>query len=219
MPAEILIVEDEFLTAEEIKAYLETLGHSVTGITASGERAIQLGDELRPDLILVDIKLRGGINGIDVSRVISDEYGIPVVYITASSDEATFSKALMTNPFGVIVKPFDYRDLRYTIEIALYKRQIDMRLRESELRYRRLVEDMPHLICRFDAGGRLTFVNSAFCDYFGEKSENLIGRSILDMVSEEDRQTVLGIIPGLSPAKMGSTYEHRVIASDGSIRW
>jgi diguanylate cyclase (GGDEF)-like protein len=125
----ILIVEDEGLTGSYIKRILVGLGYTVTSIEFSGEEAIERAGEDKPDLVLMDIKLQGKIDGIEAAEAIRTRYNIPVVYLTAHSDDAMLQRAKVTEPFGYVIKPFESRELHSNIEMALYKHQIENRLK------------------------------------------------------------------------------------------
>ncbi|MFH0967086.1 MAG: response regulator [Methanobacteriota archaeon] len=133
--AKILIVEDEYITSAVIKNSLITQGYDVTGVASTGPTAIRMAEELKPDLILMDITLKGNMTGIEAAEQIHYRNQIPVVYLTAHSDDATTDKAVITEPFGYIIKPFGYiikpfddRTLKTTIQMALYKHSIDKAL-------------------------------------------------------------------------------------------
>ncbi|MEZ0369221.1 MAG: response regulator [Candidatus Sericytochromatia bacterium] len=120
--ATILIVEDESIVAEDIRFSLEANGYEVCGVFSNGEDALRQVGRLQPDLILLDIRLDGELDGIETARRIWDEYQIPIVYLTAHSDEATLERAKGTRPFAYLLKPFEERELCVTVEIALSKR-------------------------------------------------------------------------------------------------
>ncbi len=119
--ARILVVEDEGIVMLHLKKTLEGLGYDVAGIAASGDDAITKAMKVRPDLVLMDIVLKGVVDGIDAAEKIRSIFHIPVVYLTAHADEATLQRAKVTEPFGYVVKPFKERDLSIAIEFALYK--------------------------------------------------------------------------------------------------
>jgi CheY-like chemotaxis protein len=121
----ILVVEDEGIVLLHIKKTLEGLGYSVTGTATSGEDAIMKAMSERPDLVLMDIVLKGEIDGIDAAEKIRSLFHIPVIYLTAHSDESTLQRAKVTEPFGYIVKPFRDRDLHIAIQFALYKAKME----------------------------------------------------------------------------------------------
>lgn len=128
----ILVVEDEDVIAQGIKLMLENLGYDVPAIAATGEKAIALADEAQPNLVLMDIELNGALDGIETVEQIHARHNIPVVYLTAHSDSETLTRARVTEPFGYLVKPFDERELRSTVEIALYKHMAEDALRKAK---------------------------------------------------------------------------------------
>ncbi|SET12090.1 CheY chemotaxis protein or a CheY-like REC (receiver) domain [Methanococcoides vulcani] len=117
----ILVVEDEAIVAMAIKKRLMTLGYSVSGVAATGKDAITKVEGTFPDLVLMDIMLKGDMDGIEAAGEIRKRFSIPVVYLTAHSDEKTLERAKQTEPYGYILKPFTERDLSSNIEIAIHK--------------------------------------------------------------------------------------------------
>jgi adenylate cyclase len=127
----ILIVEDEKIIGLDIKKTIERIGYEVVNIVKSGEAAIDLTGELKPDLVLMDIMLSGGISGIDAAEAIRRKFNIPVIYLTGLTDEETFHKAKITEPFGYLPKPFDQKGLNTAIEMGLYKHKIESLLKQK----------------------------------------------------------------------------------------
>ena len=121
----IMIVEDEWAVAEDIKISLQNLGYAISSVTSSGKEAIQKAEEDRPDLVLMDIVLQGEMDGIEAANQIRSRFNIPIVYLTAYADDKVLGRAKITEPFGYIVKPFISEDLKITIEIALYKHKAE----------------------------------------------------------------------------------------------
>ena len=146
----IMVVEDEGVTAMRILSSLEKMGYAVTSPVFSGEKAVKKVEEERPDLVLMDIVLRGEKDGIEAAGQIRSRFNIPVIYVSANSDEKMLKRIKKTEPFGYIIKPFDDRELRIAVEIALYKHDIEERLRESENRYRILFENATDAIYLVD---------------------------------------------------------------------
>lgn len=136
----IMLVEDEIIVAADVKNRLENMGYAVLGIFDTGEEAIQKAGELKPDLVLMDIVLKGEMDGIDAAQKIRELFDIPLIYLTAYSDEKTLERAKVTEPFGYVLKPFEDREIQSAIEMALYKHQMEKKLKESEEKYRKLVE-------------------------------------------------------------------------------
>ena len=127
----ILVVEDEGIVAKDIQNSLKKLGYHVPLVVSTGEDAVQAVEESNPDLVLMDIMLKGSLSGIDAANVIKDRYDIPVVFLTAYADESTLAKAKITEPYGYILKPFKEIDLHSTIEMALYKHKKDTEVQKE----------------------------------------------------------------------------------------
>ncbi|MDD4956341.1 MAG: response regulator [Candidatus Omnitrophica bacterium] len=117
--AKILVVEDESIIAMEIGSRLENSGYNVVGIVSSGEQAIKRTDEIIPDVILMDIILKGEIDGIETVKEIRKKHTTPIIYITAYSDKETFKRAEETSPYAFLLKPFEEDTLKDAIENAL----------------------------------------------------------------------------------------------------
>ncbi|RFC55877.1 response regulator [Brumimicrobium aurantiacum] len=132
----VLVVEDESIVSKDIQHSLKRLGYVISGSSATGEKAITLAAEEKPDIVLMDIMLKGEMNGIEAAEIIRKENQIPVIFLTAYADEATLSKAKVTEPYGYIIKPFKEIDLHTTIEMALYKHQKESEVtKERDLLY------------------------------------------------------------------------------------
>jgi len=117
----ILVIEDEAIVSKDIQQSLKKLGYNIVGSAATGEKAVILAEETIPDLVLMDIMLKGEMSGIDAAEKIKEKLNIPVIYLTAYADENTLAKAKVTEPYGYIIKPFKEIDLHTSIEMALYK--------------------------------------------------------------------------------------------------
>ncbi len=128
----IMVVEDEGITAMRIQRSMEDMGYTVTSIVISGEEAIEKAEEDKPDLVVMDILLSGKMNGIEAAGKINSRFNIPVVYLTAYSDEKMIKTIKKTEPLGYIIKPFDERELRIVVEIAFYKHEMERRLKEAK---------------------------------------------------------------------------------------
>jgi DNA-binding LytR/AlgR family response regulator len=132
----ILVVEDESIVSKDIQHSLNKLGYNVVGAASTGEKALELARSERPDIVLMDIMLKGQMNGIDTAEIIRSEMAIPVVFLTAYADESTLSKAKVTEPYGYIIKPFKEIDLHTSIEMAIYKHSKEQEIiRERDLLY------------------------------------------------------------------------------------
>jgi len=132
----VLVVEDESIVSKDIQYSLKKLGYNVVGVAATGQKAIELCGEKLPDIILMDIMLKGDINGIEASTRIKEVYNIPVIFLTAYADENTLSKAKVTEPYAYIIKPFKEIDLHTSIEMAFYKHSKELELlKERDMLY------------------------------------------------------------------------------------
>ena len=158
-PIRILVVEDESIVAMDIKHRLESLDYEVPEIISSGEEAVLKAKETQPDLVLMDIVLKGELDGIDAAQLIKDKYDIPVVYLTAYSDEKTLKRAKITGPFGYIIKPFEDRELHSAIEIALYKHKMESKLKQNEMWLSTTLESIGDAVITTDKEGYITFMN------------------------------------------------------------
>ena len=128
----ILIVEDENIVSKDIQARLRSMGYTVCGAVATGEEAVAMAGDRRPDLVLMDIMLRGALSGTDAADRIQQQTDVPIVYLTAYSDTETLERAKVTRPYGYVLKPFDDRDLHTAIEMALYRAGMERKLKEAE---------------------------------------------------------------------------------------
>jgi PAS domain S-box-containing protein len=185
----ILVVEDKVVTARHIQSTLMGLGYKAEHLATSGEEAIEKALESKPDLILMDIMLGEGMDGVQAAQRVRSHMDVPIVFLSAYSDKSILDRAKMTEPFGYLIKPFRPEELRTTIEVALFKHKMESRLRESEQKYRDLVELMPQFVYEIDATGRFTFVNENGLKLSGYQQQDLAdGTSLFDILSSEDSQ-------------------------------
>lgn len=176
----ILIVEDESIIALDIKSILTRLGYAVTGIVITGQECLREISKNRPDLILMDIKLKGSMDGIETANIVLKEFGIPVVFITAHSDKSSLQRAKVTEPYGYIVKPVSERELYTTIETSIYRHTIDKKLKESEIKYRTLFEQSRDAIFLSDIDGNIANVNQSLLNLFGIDADVIAKKKISD---------------------------------------
>ena len=141
-PKKIMVVEDENIVAMELRSRLESLGYSVPAVISSGAEAIKKASESNPDLVLMDIVIKGDMDGIETAEQIRSNFNIPVVFVTAYADNITLQRAKITEPSGYILKPFKEKELQISIEIALYKHKIERELKESKEDLAKAVEKL-----------------------------------------------------------------------------
>lgn len=157
----ILIVEDEGIVAKDLQAMLRRMGYHVPTTVGTGDLAIQNVAQNCPDLILMDIQLRGPMDGVQAAQTINARHDVPIVYLTANSDESTLQRAKATAPFGFLVKPFEERAIQAGIEMALYKHRTDRRIREREQWLATTLTSIADAVITTDEGGQITFLNAA----------------------------------------------------------
>lgn len=187
----ILIVEDELLFAIDLENNLESFGYEVLDKVTNGDEAIKRADELKPDIILMDIKLEGSLSGIETSQVIKDTMDIPVIFLTAHSDVQTIEKAKLTEPFGFLLKPLRVDEVNSMIRTALHKHQIEIKLRESEERFRDMTDLLPQPVFEVDLNNKVTFANKSFLFYFGFNEEDFLkGINFHQLFAEENQMDI-----------------------------
>ena len=189
----IMIVEDELIVADDIKNCLQSLGYSVVATVSSGEQSIKKAQELRPDLVLMDIILKKEMDGIEAAEIIIKNFNIPVIYLTAHSDEATINKAKKTEPYGYLLKPFNERDLLTNIEIALYKHKMETKLRMSEKWFSTTLKSIGDALIATDNVGNIKFMNSIAEKITGWTLEQSSGKSlnhVFNIINEKTLEKV-----------------------------
>jgi PAS domain S-box-containing protein len=194
--SKILIVEDEMLISMEIKQKLHSMGYAVVGQVISGESAIQKAGEEKPDLILMDIRLKGEMDGITAAKKIMELYDIPIIFLTAHSDKATLERAIAISPSGYLLKPFKGRELMTNIEMSLHKHRIKQKVRE-EIHPDTLsvlgkkIDAIPLPIAVITGTGIIKEINQVAADLGGFLRKELLGRPVdvfFGMQNENDKQ-------------------------------
>ncbi len=227
-PIQILVVEDESLISRDIQLKLRRLGYRIAGAAASAQQAIDRAHLKRPDLVLMDINLRGDRDGIDAAGTIRREYNIPVVFLTSFADDATISRAKRTEPYGYLLKPVDDAELQIVIEMALYKHQLETRLRDSEERYALAARGTNDGLWDWDLCNNTVFYSPRWRKMLGLEETTLLGdpEVWLGRVHPADSARVrdaieahIGADEG-GPIKQGHfECEYRIQMADGSYRW
>ena len=163
----VLIVEDEQIVAVALEGHLEKLGYRVADTAASGEEACAKAQRTQPDLVLMDVRLEGPMDGIEAARRIRQVCTAPIVFLSAYSDAATLERAKSIEPYGYLVKPFMPNDLDAAIRMALYKGNVDRALRENHADLRAILDAQRHGTVMLDADLRIHFASSAACRMVG----------------------------------------------------
>jgi PAS domain S-box-containing protein len=186
----VLIVEDESIVAHDVQQTLNGQGYDAFAVAASAEEALARAAERRPDVVLMDVRIKGPVDGIATAERLGERFGVPVVFLTAHADDATIERARQTRPYGYVLKPVRAAEVKSAIEVALHMHELNARLTESEERYRDLVEMSLGLICTHDLEGRFLSVNPAGARIIGYEPPEMIGRSLSDFIPEPHRAGV-----------------------------
>ena len=189
----ILVVEDEGIVARSIKSRLELLGYEVPAVVTRGEEVLEVVQKVHPDLVLLDIRLQGKMDGVEVAQQLRAKYDCPLVYLTAYCDDETLDRAKHTQPEGFIVKPFSHADLKATIEMALYKQMME---KEKKLNTDAVMETIVQIkdaIILTDAQGLVLLMNPVAEALTGWSEADAKGKLLEEMlffVDKENREQI-----------------------------
>ncbi len=214
----IMIVEDEFIVAFDIKQRLEARQYEVHSVVTTGEEAVKRASNSPPDLILMDISLAGVMDGIQAAIEIRKRNDIPVIYITAFADPTTTERASRSGPYGYLNKPVNPLDLFTCIESALERNRLDRLLRRSEERYRRLIEEISDVVFALDENGIVTYVSPVITEVTGHAPGQVLGRPFTELVHPEDLAPVVKRF-NLKGSKPEDQIEFRITHVAGGYVW
>ncbi|HOS49117.1 MAG TPA: response regulator [Bacteroidia bacterium] len=195
----ILVVEDESIVAKDIQKTLEKLGYEVPATASSAASAYEKLEQIEPDLVFLDIKLKGEEDGIHIAGHIKEKYNIPVIFLTSYVDQETLDRAKVTEPYGYIVKPFNESDLKTTVEMALFKFSRDREVRASEQRLANALGKVEEAIIVTDTEGRITYLN--------EKAGNLLGYGVASAIGLDVFQLLAIEMEGGNGLRKEQLYE------------
>jgi DNA-binding LytR/AlgR family response regulator len=182
----ILVVEDESIVAKDIQRTLEKLGYEVPATASSATSAYEKLEEVEPDLVFLDVKLKGDQDGVHIAEHIKDRYDIPVIFLTSFVDQETIDRAKVTEPYGYLVKPFNEGDLKTTVEMALFKFSKDRELRLSEQRLSNALGKIENAVFVTDQNLRLNYINEKALSICGGLSGmDSIGLDIYSLIGIE----------------------------------
>ena len=180
----ILVVEDDSITAMDIKSRLEKLNYIVVATAPSGEEALACVDKFNPNLIVMDIVLQGDMDGIVSAEKISENYGIPIIFLTAyGDDDSKFNRAKLTIPYGYITKPFETRDLQVAIQLALVRKEMENKLALKEKRYQLLMDNATCGLFIFDSKGIITDINKQGTIILGRDKRAIINNDFREFIT------------------------------------
>jgi diguanylate cyclase (GGDEF)-like protein/PAS domain S-box-containing protein len=183
----ILVVEDENIVARDLQQQLLEQGYRRLSHATTGEQAIALAEQLRPDLVLMDIQLAGKLDGIAAAQIIRTHFHIPVVFLTAYAAEEVLARAKLSEPYGYILKPFSERELYTVIEMALYKHKTEMELREAAIHSQTILDNMADGVVTIDPRGIIEGFNKAACRIFGYDVAEVMGQNVTMLMPENRR--------------------------------
>ncbi len=218
--ANIMVVEDESIISMEIQERLHSMGYRICATSSTGEGAVRKAAETHPDLVLMDIMLKNGMDGIEASKLIRSRFSIPVVYLTAYADQKTLERARATEPYGYLLKPFEDRVLYATIEMALYKHMMESKVRESEQRYETTLRCIADSVIVTDTTGIITYINPIAEATTGWTQKEAIGKHLTDVysiITEDSRSPIENPLLRTIREKQIVTLEHPslLVARDG----
>ncbi len=219
LKARVMVVEDERVVALAIAKCLQKMGHTVPATVSTGEEAVRRAEELDPDLILMDIRLAGEVDGVEAASRIARTRQIPVIYLTAYSDDKTLERARVTEPFGYILKPFEEKSLRSAIEMALYKSSSQRSVRRAAGRLSSILGSLGEGVIVCDTKGTITFLNPAAERLTGFPAPEALNRvfgQILRVVREGGKPAMLPVTQIIMQGKTLDLPGYRLLARDGS---
>lgn len=187
--ANILIVEDSFIVSYHLKATLENEEYDVVAVCDSGEQALSVIGQAKPDLVLMDIMLNGKMDGVEAASLIRTRHNLPVIYITALTDKETIGRAKVTEPFGYLTKPFEDREIFTVIEMALYKHRIESKLRESEQKYFSTVNSINDCVISIDRNCKITYMNPSALSRLEVELQDVLDKEIAQVIQLTNDET------------------------------
>ena len=190
--ARIMIVEDEGIIAQDILTTLEKLDYEVPAIATVGEEALEKALELKPDLVLMDIVLRGGMDGVTAAEQIREHLHIPVIFLTAHTDHATLQRAKVTGPYGYLVKPLVERELCIGIEMALHKHAMERQLAKQDQWFATTLAGLGEPVIATDADGKVRFMNSLAGTITGWPLAEAVGQHLDQIMALSDEAAPTG---------------------------
>lgn len=216
-----MIVEDDVIIAKIIQISLEGMGYQVTRIVKTGEDAILKAKQDRPDLILMDIHLIGPIDGIEAAKNIRSTLFIPIVFLTSHADNEILLKAREAEPYGYLVKPFQDLELKAAIEMALYKSEVEAKLRESEERFRTVADFTYDWEFWIGTNYEFKYISPSCERITGYPAEEFIKRPILmiDITHPEDKDRLINCITDKNNPNEAIDMEYRIITKNNEMKW
>ncbi len=220
--ARIMLVEDEVVVSADIKAKLQKMGYVVPAIVRYAEDVLETASREKPDLILMDINLKGEMDGTEAARKVREQLDIPIVFLTSYKDDDTLAKAKVSGPFGYLTKPVRFDELRISLEMASYKASLDRTLKENELRFKTVADFTYEWEAWLTPDNRYAYVSPSCERVSGYKPEDFIETPGLlnEIVVIEDQPLVAEHLTSCHVETGGLVrLEFRINHKDGGERW
>ena len=222
MADRILIVEDERITAEDLHDILVGIGYEVTGVVSSGADAIREVEQNPPDLALMDIRIKGDMDGTETARVLFERFGIPVVYLTAHADRETLNRAKRAKPLGYIIKPFQESEIQAAVEIALHRHRHDRKSKERQQLVSDVLRNLLLGVISVDGSEIVVLFNSAAQDLTGWTEEEAVGEPLRKVFrltdSKTGKESEMPFKEVLSDGALREIRNHYLITKSGEHR-
>ncbi|HLC17081.1 MAG TPA: ATP-binding protein [Thermodesulfovibrionia bacterium] len=216
---QIMVVEDEWIVAQNIQKHLQKLGYAVPHIVGSGEEAVRLAEKSNPDVVLMDIVLLGKTDGIETANQIRSRFDIPVIYLTAYADNKMLERAKLTEPFGYVIKPFGDREIQVAIEMAMYKHKMEKQLKESKNWLSTTLRSIGDAVIATDVRTCVNFMNPVAESLMGWQESEVCGKPLKDyfriMFNGLESQGYDLLKKAMVDGVVVNHMNHQLIAKDG----
>lgn len=216
VPRSVLVVEDEAVVARDLRQTLEEIGYVVVGVAATFDEALALANTTVPDVALLDIRIAGARDGVEVATLLRERFDVPVVYLTAHADVATLERAKHTAPYGYLLKPLKYGELRSTLEVALVRHELERHVRRRERWFSTTLRSIADAVVAVDPAGKVTFMNPAAEALTGMKRDDAVGRQGGEVVrlAPVDGGTVAPLDQALASREIVIVRQATLVAQD-----
>ncbi|MEQ1515421.1 MAG: ATP-binding protein [Usitatibacteraceae bacterium] len=217
--ARVMVVENERIVAFNLQQRLTRLGYRVTGIAASGADALNQIRLTSPDLVLMDIRIDGDIDGIETASHLAKTNPVPVIYLTAHAEQSTLDRARATRPYGYLIKPFSEMELHATVQMALERIAVDAELRASEARFRQALDVMMEGCQIIDFDWRYRYVNDSMLQQCRRSRDELLGRTLMDVYPEVETTEIFSVLRHCMKTRVAHDFQQRFEFRDGGVSW
>ena len=191
--AQVLVVEDEHIVALDIKKSLLDMGYDVPDTVSTGDECIRMASERCPDLVLMDIRIQGKMDGIATAEILKEKFDVPVIYLTAHADDETIDRAKKSDPFGFVLKPFKPAELKSAVEIAIAKHDVERKIKMREKWLSTSMQAIGEAVIAVDKAGNITFMNPIAEEVTGYEQSAVIGKKLVDvmpLINENTKELV-----------------------------